>query len=80
LKEKEEKPKPAKKEKKQTNISRNPVNRAVGTATSVVGGVGSFIHRRNAKVEEIRAEPSQLFTKSFRKDLGHNIKKTPKQV
>jgi hypothetical protein len=69
-----------KKEKKQSNFSRNPVNRVVGTAASVVGGVGTFIHRRNAKVAEIRAEPSQLFTTSFRKNLGHNIKKTPKQI
>ncbi|MDR2190469.1 MAG: hypothetical protein LBP53_04725 [Candidatus Peribacteria bacterium] len=66
--------------KKSSNVSRNPLNRVVGTATSVVGGVGSFVHRRNAKMEEIGAEPSQLFTKSFWKNLGHNIKTVPKQI
>ena len=69
-----------KKEKKPNNFSRNPLNRVVGTAASVVGGVGTFIHRRNAKVEEIGAEPSQLVKKQFWKDLGHNIKKAPKQI
>ncbi|MDR0369754.1 MAG: hypothetical protein LBH96_04535 [Candidatus Peribacteria bacterium] len=54
---------------KQTNFSRNPVNRVVGTTASIVGGVGSFIHRRNAKMQEIGAEPSQLFMKSFWKDI-----------
>ncbi|MDR0650460.1 MAG: hypothetical protein LBG59_03485 [Candidatus Peribacteria bacterium] len=52
----------------------------MGTAASVGGGIGAFVQRLHAKIEEIGAEPSQLFTKQFRKDLGHTIKKTPKQV
>jgi hypothetical protein len=75
-------PKPEKKQKanKPSNISKDPLQWTLGTATGIIGGVGATLQRWYAKSEEFIAEPGQFFKKQFWKDARYNIKKAPKNI